>query len=83
MLMGVSRKDAEVTIRPADLLFKEMTIMATHDNPFTFSKSLMLMQKGIINVDPMISKTFELGQAQRAFESIEEDTSLIKVLLKP
>jgi L-iditol 2-dehydrogenase len=83
MLMGVSRKDAEVSIHPADLLFKEMTIAATHDNPFTMLKSLSLMQKGIVKVEPLISKTLGLEETQRAFESIEQDASIIKVLLRP
>ncbi len=83
MMMGVPSKEAEVSLHPVDLLFKEMTIQATHDNPFTFLKSLQVMQKGIVDVKPIISKIFRLEDSQKAFESIEKEAGILKVLIKP
>lgn len=83
MLMGVPSREAEVSIHPLDLLVKEMTIQATHDNPFTSLKSLQLMQKGIVDVKPIISKIFKLEDSQKAFESIEKEAGILKVLIKP
>ena len=83
IMMGVPAKEAQVTLHPVDLLFKEMTIQATHDNPFTFVKSLHVMRKRIVDVKPIITNIFELDEAQKAFETIETREGILKVLLKP
>lgn len=83
IIMGVPAKEAQVTLHPLDLLFKEMTIQATHDNPFTFLKSLHVMRKRIVDVKPIITNIFELDEAQKAFETIETQEGILKVLLKP
>jgi 2-desacetyl-2-hydroxyethyl bacteriochlorophyllide A dehydrogenase len=81
MIMGVPSKDAKITIHPLDLLLKEMTIKATHDNPFTFMKSLQVMRKGLIDLKSMITNILGLDEAQKAFETMEKP-GVAKVLLK-
>jgi len=83
IMIGVPTKEAQVTLHPVDLLFKEMTIQATHDNPFTFLKSLDVMRRKIVDVKPIVTNIFELDDAQKAFETIEKQEGILKVLLKP
>jgi len=83
MMMGVPSKEATVSVSPLTILSKEMTIQATHDNPFTFSKSLQSMSKGIINVKPLISKILELEDTQAGFEMMEKTKGIVKVIIRP
>jgi threonine dehydrogenase-like Zn-dependent dehydrogenase len=41
------------------------------------------MRRKIVDVKPIVTNIFELDDAQKAFETIEKQEGILKVLLKP
>ncbi len=54
-----------------------------HDRIWYIRQAMKLMNKGIIQVEPIISHSFPLTEAQKAFEKSRDDDTVCKVELIP
>jgi L-iditol 2-dehydrogenase len=84
VLVGVSTSQ-ELPIKPMDLLLSERGLKGCytykHEN---FVEAVDLLSHGQIKVQPLISKTFALGEIARAFAFLDDRANgAIKVLIKP
>lgn len=68
MLFGLTAPDDEVIIKPFEMFQKELTIKASFVNPYTFEKSIRLLESGIVRVEDMITDVVKLSDIQKVFE---------------
>ena len=67
---------------PINLLVgKEISLVGTHRFHSEFAAAVQLIDRGIINVAPMISYTYPLEQSVKAFEVAGDRTRAVKVQL--
>ncbi|MDY6844077.1 MAG: alcohol dehydrogenase catalytic domain-containing protein [Thermodesulfobacteriota bacterium] len=65
---------------PAPLVINEITLIGSRCGPF--SPALRMLERGIIDPTPLISKIFTLGDALEAF-TFAQERGVLKVLLQP
>jgi len=83
-IFGVSPQDAVWEVKPFDLYDKELTITTSYRSPFTFERAIRIASTGRVDLKPLISHVFRLGEIGRAFEVAEKKLEgAIKVLVKP
>lgn len=68
MLFGLTAPDDVIGVKPFEMFQKELTIKSSFVNPYTFEKSIRLLESGIVNVEDMITDIVELDDIQRVFE---------------
>lgn len=64
MLFGLTKPDAQISLRPFELFQKELTIMGSFINPCTQRRALQLIDTGLIDVQSMICRTVGLEQLE-------------------
>ena len=74
-------KDAAVSIRPFELLEKEIRIQAAYCNPLTYGKALDMIAGGKINVQTLISDEVDLDDLVKGIEK-KRDEDLFYVLVR-
>jgi threonine dehydrogenase-like Zn-dependent dehydrogenase len=82
IMVALHKKPAEIMFR--DLAYKELTIKGTRiyaDGDFP--KAIMLAAEGKVDLKPLISHTFPLSEAEKAFETAADPAKSCKVLLYP
>jgi len=83
-IFGVSPQDAVWEVKPFDLYEKELTITTSYRSPFTFQRAVRIASTGRVDLKPLISHVFRLGEIGRAFDVAEKKLEgAIKVLVKP
>jgi len=70
---------AEKPLNLAPIVIDEITIVGSRCGQF--KPALRLLQKKVLNLKPLISKTFDFSDAKRAFEYAQEK-GVLKVVLK-
>lgn len=68
MLFGLTAPDDVVEVKPFELFKKELTIRASFVNPDTFSRSISLLENGVVNVDGIITEIIPLDDINTVFE---------------
>lgn len=64
MLFGLTRPDAQISLKPFTLFQKELTIMGSFINPCTQWRALQLIDSGLIDVQSMICRTINLEELE-------------------
>lgn len=64
LLFGVPSPNEVVEIAPYDIFNKELTISGSFINPFTLDEAIQLLNKGIVNIEPLISHRITLEEVQ-------------------
>lgn len=64
MLFGLTRPDAQISLKPFTLFQKELTIMGSFINPCTQRRALQLIDSGLIDVQSMICRTINLEELE-------------------
>ncbi len=62
---------------------KELNIIGSHLSALTFPSVIKGIESGLIKTDGLISHIFKLENWEKAFETIEEDPTAMKVMLIP
>lgn len=62
MLFGLTGPDTEISIKPDVIFKKELKITSSFINPYTYSRSIKLLQAGKIDVTRMISRIISLEE---------------------
>lgn len=64
MLFGLTRPDAQISLKPFTIFQKELTIMGSFINPCTQRRALQLIDSGLIDVQSMICRTIGLEELE-------------------
>jgi len=62
---------------------KELDILGSHLGPYSYPLAIDYIERGVVNVDPIITHTFPLDRFEEAFEVSHRAENAIKVMLKP
>lgn len=64
MLYGLTKPDAQISLKPFEVFQKELTIMGSYINPCTQQRALQLIDSGRLDVQSMVCKTIGLEQLE-------------------
>lgn len=64
MLYGLTKPDAQISLKPFEVFQKELTIMGSYINPCTQQRALQLIDSGRLDVQSMVCKTITLEQLE-------------------
>ncbi|WP_395310877.1 alcohol dehydrogenase catalytic domain-containing protein [Mycobacterium sp. AMU20-3851] len=67
--------------RAPDLVFKEITIRGSFIYQEEFGMAIDLLARGVVDIDPLISRIAPVGAGPKAFTDLRAATDIIKVLL--
>ncbi len=56
MMFGLTKPDAEISVKPFEIFKKEITLKSSYINPYTFSAAIKLIESGKIDVSSMVYK---------------------------
>jgi L-iditol 2-dehydrogenase len=66
VILGVMPQGAKVVFEPFDILFRELRILGSFINPDTHARAAAMVASGVINVEPLISRTISLEESPQA-----------------
>ncbi|RLE11886.1 hypothetical protein DRI96_05480, partial [Candidatus Aerophobetes bacterium] len=73
----------KATFVPFTLLSKELSILGSWVNPYTFSRAIEIIASHQINLDPIISKKLNLDEIMEGFKlMMEKPEGFMKALIK-
>lgn len=81
-IFGVSPPEDIAEIKPYELYEKEITITTTFCNPFTFQRTIRLLEENRIHTKELISHAFSLDRIEQAFDVMENEVDRCKVIIK-
>lgn len=64
MMFGLTKPDAQISVKPFQLFQKELTLKASYINPCTQQRALQLIDSGRLDVQSMVCKTIHLEQLE-------------------
>ena len=62
MMFGLTKPDAEISVKPFEIFKKEITLKSSYINPYTFPAAIKLIESGKLDVSSMIYKTEPLTE---------------------
>jgi threonine dehydrogenase-like Zn-dependent dehydrogenase len=62
---------------------KELDILGSHISPYTYPIAIDLLQRGLVNVDDIVTHSFGLEEYEKAIDMAARGEEAVKVLLKP
>ncbi len=72
LIFGFAPEGEKAAFIPFDVLSKELTIMGSWVNPYTFSRALDILASGRVDVKPLISKRLPLDNIMDGFTLMAE-----------
>lgn len=83
VIFGFSPEKEKATFIPFDLLSKELTILGSWVNPYTFSRAIDILASHHIDLNPVISKKLSLDEIMEGFKlMMEKPKGFMKALIK-
>ncbi len=79
---GVAPRDATIALRPYDMFRKEWTMIGTFALCYTFDPAIAWLERGVVNVAPLISHTLPLAAFPDGLEAFARGETL-KVHVRP
>ncbi len=76
LLFGVSAPDTKIEVQPFDIFSKELTIKGSFINPHTHDLAISLVQQGKIQIKPLLSHHFTMGE----LPEVMKDYQSLKVM---
>lgn len=71
LFFGVCPHDSHVTIKPFQVFKKELTLIGSVINPFTFSRAIRLVEKIQLPLDSLGVKKYTISEYQKAVEDVK------------
>ncbi|MFZ5641988.1 MAG: zinc-dependent alcohol dehydrogenase [Bacillota bacterium] len=68
---------------PFKLTLKEIVVRGSYGYQSEFEQAQTLIERGILNVNPFISREIDLEETNTAFKELSEDNGMAKVLVSP
>jgi len=82
LLFGVPDPDLNIEISPAEIFEKELKIMGSLMNPYTIGRAKNLLENQLIEVNKLITHTFNLNEIDNAFNEFKENRNKIKIMIE-
>ncbi|OQX56800.1 alcohol dehydrogenase [candidate division KSB1 bacterium] len=82
VIFGLAEKQDSLRVNLQDLFYRELSILGSILNPFTFQTAIQLLNSGKIRFDYYKTQSFTLEQIQRAFAAHREG-KYHKIFIKP
>ena len=82
LLFSVPEPHVELSIRPYDMFYRELTIRGSFTNPLTHARAVDLISSGRVRIDPLITHRYPLEKIHEAFQT-QGGPEAIKVLVNP
>ncbi len=84
IIFGFTSEGKKANFLPFDVLYKELTIMGSWVNPYTFDRALKLLSSGKVDVKPLITKVLKLKNLMEGFELMtKKPKGFLKAIIKP
>jgi L-iditol 2-dehydrogenase len=80
VIVGWPPATSTITISPYQIYRRELDIRGSFFSPYSFQRAIQILPR--LNLGPVISHCFDLGEIRQAFEVMKQQKG-IKVLLKP
>lgn len=81
LIFGVARPSERVIFSPYEIFTKELSIIGSFINPLTMSRSVELLSQ--LDLDSLISETFELGEFEEAVVNFVPTPRILKRMCAP
>ena len=79
---GVCPIGVTIPMEPNLVYFKELTIVGSYVNPYTFTRAASLLSAGRVKTDELMIQQFPLDGVHEAFEALREGKTL-KSIIRP
>ena len=84
IIFGFTPEGQKVSFLPFEVLSKELTIMGSWVNPYTFSRAILALAEEKVEVEPLISEKFALDNIKHGFAlMMEKPRGFMKALVLP
>ena len=83
LLFGVSSKDASLSVSPADIFAREITIFGSAGSVNTFAQAIKLLSAGVIQTEPLIWRRVGLDEVPDVIEILSRPGDKGKVMVHP
>jgi 2-desacetyl-2-hydroxyethyl bacteriochlorophyllide A dehydrogenase len=77
---GVCPIGVTIPVEPNKVYFKELTIVGSYVNPFTFTRATSLLHSGKVRTDELMIQQFPLDGLHEAFSSLREGRTLKSII---
>jgi len=82
LLFGLCDRHDTVTLRPQEIFYKELTLLGSILNPFTFQRAVNLLAEGKVSLEHFAIQRFGLDDLLSAFEEQRRGVA-VKTLIVP
>lgn len=83
VIFGFCPEGEEATFVPFDLLSKELTVLGSWVNPYTFARAIDILTYHRINLSPLITSELDLDNIREGFRlMMEKPQGFVKALVK-
>lgn len=82
MMFGLTKPEDELKIKPFAMFQKELTLISSYINPYTYQRALNLINSHKIDVSSMIYKTISLEEVPLLLSN-KEQRSFGKYVVEP
>lgn len=84
LIFGFAPEGEKASFIPFDILSKELTIMGSWVNPYTYSRALDILASGQVDVKPLITTRIKLDNIMDGFNMmVEKPKGFMKALVQP
>jgi 2-desacetyl-2-hydroxyethyl bacteriochlorophyllide A dehydrogenase len=84
VIFGFAPEEEKAVFSPFDVLSRELTILGTWVNPYSYSRALDVLSSGRIQVRPLISHRLKLDNILQGYEMMaQKPAGFIKTLVSP
>lgn len=78
---GVCPVGEKMALEPNKVYFKELTIVGSYVNPFTFDRAIAMLQSGKVRIDPFQIHTFPIDGAHEALQYQREGRTIKSIIM--
>jgi len=84
IVFGFTPEGQKASFLPFEVLFKELTIMGSWVNPYTFPRAILLLAGKKIDVEPLLSERIDLDNIMDGFKlMMDKPKGFMKALVYP
>ena len=85
VLVGIPAQHATISIRPADLIPREIAILTSHVGSLRpgvdLPRYITLAQRGQLQLDPLVSNRFALGEINEGFAAMSSGSTARSIVV--
>jgi D-arabinitol dehydrogenase (NADP+) len=81
VIYGVASEHDRISISPYEVFSKELKIIGSFAQTHCFDRAIKVIQKGIVNVKPLITHRFKLDDFAQAIDQVSNGKGHVKVVI--